>query len=105
MNSDKSQYSDHSGSQERQNIIDALERTKNQKAPYTYEITRVHKKQVAREGRRFLILTINVNGRSFQSFKQVPTKALADEEVFKMTCSIGFNEMKDQLKKQGIDTP
>lgn len=105
MNADKSQYSDHSGSQEQQKIIEAIERSKNQKAPYTYEITRVHKKQVARTGRRFLVLTINVNGRSFQSFKQVPTKALADEAILKLTMSKGFTEMKDQLKKQGIDTP
>ena len=113
MNNEKSQNQALSDATSEQKKVTGVNVREHKDALYTWEITLVHKKQIARKGFKFLLLTINLpmktesgkNIRSFQSFKQVDIEKLQDQETFEYICAIGFNQMKQQLIEKGFIFP
>lgn len=111
MNNEKSQNQALSDATSEEKKVTGVNGRENKDALYTWEITLVHKKQIARKGFKFLLLTINLpvmegkNIRSFQSYKQVELEKLQDQETFEYICAIGFNQMKQQLREKGFEIP
>lgn len=84
--------------------------SKFKNAPYTWEISRVHKGRVSRPNERFVTLTINVNAfkgqvKSYSSTRAISLDLIKEREYFNQICKVGFDQMCKQLKEKGIEAP